>query len=231
MPNDDGLTGPKRAQTGLRFDISNDPMFAENGYIVFPAEGGPCWIVDPGLPPQAEQMLAFISENDLVAGAIVLTHAHVDHIAGIDEIIAELGDLPVYLAQEEWPALTDPNENLSAALGTPIVIHAQDVRDLPVGGQLKLGQTEWAIGDVSGHSPGGRSLYCAEHSVVIVGDGIFAGSVGRVDFHHSRPDKYIDNLRKTLMSLPDETRVLCGHGPETTIGKERTTNPYILHGL
>ena len=67
--------------------------------------------------------------------------------------------------------------------------------------------------------------------MVLVGDALFAGSIGRVDFHHSDGRRLMDNLRKNLMSLPDETRVLCGHGPETTIGAERRGNPYILHGL
>jgi hydroxyacylglutathione hydrolase len=215
----------------IHFHVANDPMFAENSYTVYLRDGGPCWIVDPGLPPQADDITAFIKEHELQPQAIVLTHAHADHIAGIDEVLAGVGDLPVYLAREEWPMLTDGNENLSAAIGPPITVSASDVHDLPAGSTLELDGTVWEIGDVSGHSPGGRSLYCAGHKVVLVGDALFAGSVGRVDFHHSDGKKLLTNIREALMSLPDDTTVLSGHGPATTIGAERTSNPFIIHGF
>jgi glyoxylase-like metal-dependent hydrolase (beta-lactamase superfamily II) len=215
----------------VKYHITNDPMLIENAYTVYVRDGGPCWIIDPGLPPQAEQILDFVREHDLRPEAILLTHAHADHIAGVDELLAGTGQIPVYLAREEWPMLADPKENLSVNLGMSVSISAADVRDLAAGMTLNLDGTEWLVGDVSGHSPGGRSLYCADQGIVIVGDGLFAGSVGRVDFHHSDPDRFIPNLRATLMSLPDETRVLPGHGPATTIGQERATNPFIIGGL
>lgn len=206
-------------------------MFMENGYTVYLADGGPCWVIDPGLPPQASEILEHIRDHRLRPDAIILTHAHADHIAGVDDVIKGVGELPVYLARREWPMLHDANENLSASFGMPVASNASDVRDLPVGETLALDGTRWLIGDVSGHSPGGRSLYCAQHNVVIVGDGLFAGSVGRVDFPHSDGNRLIRNLRETLMTLPDETRVLSGHGPETTIGRERTTNPFLAGAL
>lgn len=215
----------------VQFYTTNDPVFGENGYIVYLRDGGRCWVIDPGLPPQAKQILEFINEHRLCLDAIVLTHAHADHIAGIDEVLAGTGQRPIYLAREEWPMLKDADENLSASLGMPITVAADEVRDLPVGMVLELESTQWVVGDVSGHSPGGRSLYCAEQALVIVGDGLFAGSVGRVDFPHSDAGKFLSNLRSTLMALPDDTRVLSGHGPETTIGTERVSNPFILHGL
>ena len=216
----------------VRFHVTNDPSFMENGYTVYLRDGGACWIVDPGLPPQADEILAFIRDHKLGPSAIVLTHAHADHIAGVDDVLAGTGEVPVYLAREEWPFLTDAAQNLSADLGMPISAKsASDIRDLTVGSTLELESTRWVVGDVSGHSPGGRSLYCAEQSVVIVGDALFAGSVGRVDFPHSHGPTLMSNIKNTLLTLPDETRVLSGHGPETTIGAERTTNPFILNGL
>jgi len=216
----------------IQFHVTNDPSFMENGYVVYMRDGGACWIVDPGLPPQADDILAFVGDHKLRPTAIVLTHAHADHIAGLDDVLAGTGDLPIYLAREEWPMLTDAVRNLSASLGMPVTSKtASDVRDLAVGMTMELESTRWLVGDVSGHSPGGRSLYCAEQSVVIVGDALFAGSVGRVDFPHSHGPTLMANIKKTLLTLPDETRVLAGHGPETTIGSERTTNPFILHGL
>ena len=219
------------AERTLQAFVTNDPTYVENGYTVYLRDGGPCWIIDPGLPPQAEQIVEYVRGHDLKPDAIVLTHAHADHIAGIDEVREKLGPLPVYLAREEWPALSEPMENLSGLMGPGFRTHVTDPRDLPHGSTLELDGTTWEVRDVSGHSPGGRALYCREHAIVIVGDALFAGSIGRVDFPHSDGDRLMRNIHENLMSLPDETRVLSGHGPETTIGHERKTNPFILHGL
>ena len=106
-----------------------------------------------------------------------------------------------------------------------------DPLDLPAGGTLELDGTVWKLLDTSGHSPGGRTLYSAALGLAFVGDALFAGSVGRVDFPHSDGTQLMRNIHEQLMTLPDETRALSGHGPETTIGRERESNPFILHGL
>jgi len=219
------------AEKRLRVHIANDPMYMENGYVIHLRDGGPCWIIDPGFSPESEEISQYVGKHSLQPKAILLTHAHADHIAGIDEVRESLGEIPVYLGREEWPALTDPRHNLSAYLGAGIVTGVRDPRDLPHGGRLELDGTTWEMLDVSGHSPGGRALYCAELGIVLVGDALFAGSVGRVDFPHSDGGRLMRNIRNNLMTLPDGTRVLSGHGPETTIGRERDTNPFILHGL
>jgi glyoxylase-like metal-dependent hydrolase (beta-lactamase superfamily II) len=206
-------------------------MYMENGYTVSLRDGGECWIIDPGLPPQAKQIVRYVRDRRLRPSAIVLTHAHADHIAGIDEVREHLGALPVCLAKEEWAALCDPMENLSGLFGPGFATQVTDPKDLPHGGELSLDGATWAVRDVSGHSPGGRALYCAELGVVIVGDALFAGGVGRVDFPHSDGPRLIRNIRENLLTLPDATRVLSGHGPETTIGRERATNPFLLNGL
>ena len=117
----------------LNIHVTNDPTYMENGLTVYFNEGGPCWIVDPGLPPQAEQIIEHVQENSLSPSAIVLTHAHADHIAGIDEVREALGQLPVYLAKEEWSALSDPAENLSGMTGAGFVTDVSDPLDLPPG--------------------------------------------------------------------------------------------------
>jgi len=215
----------------LHIHVTNDPMYVENGYTVYRRTGGPCWIIDPGFAPQAEQIIAHVREKSLEPAAIVLTHAHADHIGGIDEVREALGDLPVYLAKPEWPSLSDPMENLSGLFGPGMATNVTDPIDLPPGGMIELDAFRFEIRDVSGHSPGGRALYCSELGLAFVGDALFAGSVGRVDFPNSDGATLMRNLREQLMTLPDDTRVLSGHGPETTIGRERRTNPFVLDGL
>ena len=218
-------------EEALRVFVTNDPVYMENGYTVFLRAGGPCWIIDPGLPPQAEKIIGHVRAQSLEPAAIVLTHAHADHIAGIDEVRQALGEVPVYLAREEWPALSDPMENLSGLMGPGFATHVGQAKDLAPGTMLELDGTCWSILDTAGHSPGGRTLYCAELGIAFVGDALFAGSVGRVDFPHSDGELLMRNIREQLMTLPKETRVLSGHGPETTIGHEEATNPFVLHGL
>lgn len=215
----------------LRIYITTDSIYQENGYTVHLRDGGPAWMIDPGLPPQAKQILAYVKQHELQPAAIVLTHAHADHIAGIDELRASLGELPVYLAKEEWAGLTDPMENLSGLFGLGFVANVTDPIDLPSGGTIELDGTAWKVLDTAGHSPGGRTFYCESLGLAFVGDALFAGSVGRVDFPHSDGALLMRNIRKNLMTLPDDTRALSGHGPETTIGRERRTNPFVLQGI
>lgn len=204
-----------------------EPSFGENAYVVWLRDGGPCWLIDPGLPPSAEQLLAFVSRRRLTPDAIVLTHAHADHIAGIPEVLDAFPDLPTYLADEEAEFLVDPSENLSAAFGAGFTTPVPIRRDLTHGSTLSLGESLWQVLDTSGHSPGGRSLFCAAAGVVIAGDALFEGSIGRTDFHHSDPDALIRHIRTHLFALPDATAVHPGHGSATTIGVERRTNPYV----
>lgn len=204
-----------------------EPSFGENAYVVWRRDGGPCWIIDPGAPPSAAQIVEHVNSLKLVPDALVLTHGHADHIAGIPEIMARFEEIPIYIASEERQMLTDPGHNLSSGLGIPFKTDITDTRDLAAGGTLTLDDSTWRILDTSGHSPGGRTLYCEASKIAIVGDALFQQSIGRTDFPHSDHETLIQNIRKRLLTLPDVTRVYSGHGPVTTIGDERRFNPFL----
>jgi glyoxylase-like metal-dependent hydrolase (beta-lactamase superfamily II)/outer membrane protein assembly factor BamB len=211
----------------VHIDCFVEPGFGENAYVIWVHEQGPCWIVDPGPPPSAAQVIEHVAKHGLRPEAVLVTHGHIDHITGLPEILAAHKGVPVYIAAAERATLTDPDENLSSALGMPFSTDVAETRDLPPGGELVLDGTTWRILDTSGHSPGGRSFYCPAAKSVIVGDALFQMSIGRVDFHHSNGPRLLGNIREQLFTLPDDTRVLCGHGPNTTIGKEKQFNPFL----
>jgi len=204
-----------------------EPSFGENAYVVDTGLGGRCWIIDPGLPPSASQIVDHIRQRRLTPDAIVLTHGHADHIAGVPEVLTTFPTLPTYISEPDRIMLTNPQANLSSLGGFPIRCNPTDIRGLEPPGPITLGETTWDIADVSGHSPGGRSLYCAAANAVIVGDALFEGSIGRTDFPGSHHDRLIRNIRQNLFTLPDDTVVYSGHGPATTIGREKQFNPWL----
>ena len=214
-------------QPTIRIETFLEAMFGENCFVVSVRDGGPCWIIDPSFPPQPEEVLAYVAGHKLQPAALVLTHGHADHIAGVEHILHDWPELPVLIGREDDAMLTDANANLSAPFGVQLVTPKPADTHLEPGQTLELDGTRWDVLDTAGHSPGGRSFYCAEAGVVIVGDALFAGSIGRVDFPGSDAEQLLGNIRNHLFSLPDETVVYTGHGPTTTIGHEKRTNPFV----
>ena len=198
-----------------------------NAWLVW-IEGGarrPGWIIDPGDAPGA--LLRAVAEHAIEVEAILLTHAHLDHIIGLDAVSAALGDPPVYAHPLEKGWCGDPQLNLSAFAGIDPVSVRAPTHTMEKGDVLTLGPTKWKVLHTPGHSPGSVTLYCAQASVAIVGDTLFAGSIGRSDFPTSDPDALMRSISDELLALPDETAVHPGHGPSTTIGAERRTNPFL----
>jgi len=193
-----------------------------NCYIVH--SGGACWVVDAGFEPDA--LLAFIDREHLRVERVVLTHAHVDHIAGLAQVMAAVGDVPIHIHAAERDFLTDTALNLSLYLAQPVV--APQATDLLTHGDtLELQGHGFQVRHTPGHSPGGICLYNAQAKTAIVGDTLFDGSIGRHDFPTSDFDALERSIREQLYSLPDNTRVLPGHGEPTVIGKEKLSNPYV----
>jgi len=198
--------------------------FATNCYIVR-VEGSPgCWIVDAGYEPA--ELIDRVRDLGLTPRAVILTHAHPDHIAGVREVLAAFPGTPIMVHRAERDWLIDPDLNLSTVIGSPVTAPKAD-RLLDGGEELELDGTHWRVLHTPGHSPGGITLYNASENAALVGDTLFNRSVGRTDFPGSDPPTLVRSIRETLYALPPRTRVLPGHGTETTIGEEMASNPFV----
>jgi glyoxylase-like metal-dependent hydrolase (beta-lactamase superfamily II) len=195
-------------------------QFAQNCYLLL-APNRDAVLVDPG--EEWETFLTLIGKRQAKLGAIWLTHAHFDHILGVGDIHRETG-APIWLHPGDR-SLYDglPQQGLWLGLRAappPAPSHA-----LAHGLRLTVGETEFEVRHTPGHSPGSVSFVGA--GVVLSGDALFAGSIGRSDLPGGDHDRLIQSIRSQLLTLDDETRVLSGHGPETTIGTERRNNPFL----
>lgn len=184
-----------------------------------------CWVIDPA-SMDGGRLVRFLQEIAASPSRVLLTHGHADHIAGAGELRKAFGSCRLGCPQADAAMLTDPAANMSAAFGVPFVVGPADDVFAP-GHVLACGETQWAVLDTSGHTPGGVSFYCRQAKVVFTGDALFAGSIGRTDIPGGSVGRLIKNIRLSLMSLDGDTRVLSGHGPESTIGQERRLNPFL----
>ena len=198
--------------------------FQTNCYVVREsAEPGECLIIDPGLG--AEVLLDFLQREQLQPNKILLTHGHGDHVAGIPLLRTKYDGLAVLIGRDDEAALDDGQLNLSAMMGESMAFGPVE-RTLQGGDVCQLGQLELKVLATPGHSPGGISYYCAAQAAVFTGDSLFAGSIGRHDFPGGDQEQLLAGIRGELFTLPDETKVYPGHGPVTSIGREKRTNPF-----
>ncbi len=196
-------------------------MYQENCYLVWHDQTKKGFLVDPGT--YSEAITDFIKENNIELECIVLTHAHGDHIGGLERFMSEF-NAPVYIHEKEAPILKDANKNESLGIvGYKIEIDAD--RLLKDGEELEIGGIPIKILHTPGHTPGGMCIYVG--SYLISGDTLFAESIGRTDFRYSSTDDLINAVKNKLYSLPDDTIVLPGHGLETSIGHEKKRNPFV----
>lgn len=206
-----------------------------NCYVLALDEGGPCVVVDPG-QDAVEAVNGKLREHRLTLAGVLLTHGHFDHVFSGAEL-CRAHDVPVWLHPADRHMLADPG----AALGPQgrqlfdgvAVSEPPDVRELTDGAELELAGIRFEVGHSPGHT-GGSVLFGAGTEeggrLLLSGDTLFAGAIGRTDLPGGDHERMLETLRTRILPLQDETVVLPGHGPTTTIGRERAGNPF-LEGL
>ena len=205
------------------------PMFATNCWVIAPSEGGECIIVDPGMPDISRDIEMIIEEHKLKPVAALLTHGHLDHTFSITPL-ADGYDIPAYIHSEDRRFIADPagihGEQFVAQLQGMQFSEPKKVEELKNGSKLELlGMSLTAI-----HAPGhtrGSLMFTINDELLISGDVLFAGSIGRTDLPTGSAKEMTQTLKTKVLSLSDDLRVLTGHGPETTIKFERKNNPYL----
>jgi glyoxylase-like metal-dependent hydrolase (beta-lactamase superfamily II) len=204
-------------------------MFATNCWIIAPSEGSECIIVDPGMPDISRDIEMIIEEHKLNPVAALLTHGHLDHTFSITPL-ADGYDIPAYIHSEDRRFIADPagihGEQFIAQLEAMTFVEPKKVNELKNGATLELlGMKITAI-----HAPGhtrGSLMFTINDEILISGDVLFAGSIGRTDLPTGSSKEMINTLKTKVLTLSDDLRVLTGHGPETTIKFERKNNPYL----
>jgi hydroxyacylglutathione hydrolase len=204
--------------------------FAANCYVVAPARGAECVIVDPGQDAQ-QGIDELLVRYRLKPIAVLLTHGHIDHMWSVAPVCGAKG-IPAYVHPDDRELLADPAKGLSLAVGQQLFggitfTEPDDVRELADGSALSLAGLDFTVRHTPGHTPG--SVTFGSENGLFTGDLLFAGSIGRTDLPGGDHQAMLRSLARTL-TLPDDTLVLPGHGPQTTIGAERRTNPF-LSGL
>jgi glyoxylase-like metal-dependent hydrolase (beta-lactamase superfamily II) len=197
-------------------------QFLENCYLVIDDASGACAIIDPG---EDAGLIAFkLAAARVTPVGIWLTHAHVDHVLGVPRLRADTG-APVYLHPADRVLYDHVTEQARAFGMRPGERLPEPDKELTHGDVLRVGELEFRVGHAPGHSPG--SVVFQGPGVAFAGDVLFQGSIGRTDLPGGDFETLVRSIERELLTLPDATIVYSGHGPETTIGRERRTNPLI----
>lgn len=200
-------------------------VFQSNTYLAAAREGAGAVVIDPGedAAPLVSERLAALG---LTLEAVLLTHGHIDHVWSAQPV-ADAAGVPAYIHPGDRPMLDDPGAALER-MGFPRfeIPSPAEVRDLADGETLSFGGLAIEVFHTPGHTPG----HCVfvTGGTVFTGDLVFPGSIGRTDFPGGSFETLMDSIRRAILPLPDDTKILSGHGPETTVGIERRSNPFLL---
>ena len=200
--------------------------FGENTYIARLLGRTDCLVIDPGLEP--ESIIDSLDSLGLEPAAILNTHGHGDHIGGNAALKRRWPDAPLVIGTAEAEKLTDATLNLSDTMGVPILSPPADVT-VDDGDTCSAAGFDLKVKAVPGHSRGHVIYVCSDRqpTIAFVGDVIFAGSIGRTDFPDGDFRQLEAGIRNQIYTLPDDTILLSGHGPETTVGQEKRSNPFV----
>jgi hydroxyacylglutathione hydrolase len=206
-----------------------------NCYVVAPAPGEQCVVIDPGIGVTGRLDDA-IAEHRLHPVAVLLTHGHFDHTFSVLPV-CQARDVPAYIHPADRPQLSDPWTWVGLPKGTPLFgsltfAEPDDVRELQPSDIVSVAGLDFSVTHAPGHSAGSVvfGIQSNDEAVLFSGDVLFAGSIGRTDLPGGSMAQMEESLRKVILPLDDETTVRPGHGPQTTIARERRTNPF-LQGL
>lgn len=205
-----------------------------NCYLVAPAAGEECVIIDPG-HQAAQGVEETLAKHRLKPVAVVLTHGHIDHVASVVPVCGAHG-VPAWIHPADRYMMSDPEKALGRSIGMPLmgeltVGEPDDLKELTDGARLDLAGLEFSVAHAPGHTKGSVTFRMPERadipSVFFSGDLLFAGSIGRTDLPGGDHAEILESLARVVMPLDDSTVVLSGHGPQTSIGRERAANPFL----
>jgi len=201
-------------------------QLGENSFVLYD-ETGECIFIDPGFyfDEEHEDIKDYINSNNLTPVRITNTHCHFDHIMGV-EFIRNQYKIP-FQAHKDDAFWVDNVSAQAQRFGLEMSPVSPIDEYLTENEFVKFGNSQLKIIHVPGHAPGHLVFYSEENSFLIAGDVLFYGSIGRTDLPGGDYNTLISNIKNKLLVLPDDTKVYCGHGPETTIGFEKTTNPFL----
>lgn len=208
----------------LKIEVIPVGMLEVNAIIAYDTGSMAGILIDPGEEP--ETIISTIERLGVKLNSIVLTHGHGDHIGAVDILRDELS-LPVAIGRLDAEMLSDPSLNLAANMGIDLKLKPPE-KLLDEGDQVKVGEFSFEVIHSPGHTRGSISLKSGNH--VIVGDLVFCGSVGRTDLPGGSFDALLKSIKEKILVLPDDTVLYPGHGPVTTVGRERVSNPFLLGG-
>jgi len=203
----------------------NNNNMRQNIYLYYNEKSGDGVIIDAGFSPKDISAIgAAISEKNITVKAILLTHGHYDHIIALDEIKSLTGAM-VYCHESEKLLLEEPSLNLSVKIGKAITVTPD--RLLKDGESIQIGDTALTVLHTPGHTQGGACYYDEKNGSLFAGDVLFMGSVGRSDLPQGDAAVLLDSIKSKLLTLPECVKVYPGHGMATTIGREKTSNPFL----
>ncbi len=205
----------------LHVESTADRQFRTNSYLVEDEDTKDAVVIDANLEP--ELMVDLALKRNANVKAVLLTHTDIDHVGGLAALLEAFGSIPVAVHETERHVVTEgrPLRREFGASTSPV----ENVVSLVEGEKFRAGSLAFEVLHTPGHSPGGVTLKIGDN--LFTGDALFAGSIGRSDFSNSNGKALLDGINAKLLSQPDELTVYSGHGPATTIGRERRTNPFL----